>query len=235
MWKLSQNSSESVEKFLTRVEKKALRAGVSGEDLRLAIIAGLRPGIRAQVSVRKPESVNDIRRFGLEAEANEEPGGDLPTQEALKRLEAKLDSLSMNEMRSSSSPPASTYKPPEMRAYTPWQRGRGQAGRGRSLGRGTGPRYGQPPEADPAQHPTFNCPRYSSAPRGYQRFPNYGRGGNFRQPENLQQQSDQGGQCLCSNCARVPGNYYALGKQCYFCGRLNHLSVCCRSVPSSNQ
>src|ERR1043165_1435801 len=50
LWGLTQGATESVEHFITEVQKKALRANVTGEDLKMAIIAGLRPNIRSHIN-----------------------------------------------------------------------------------------------------------------------------------------------------------------------------------------
>ena len=94
-----------MEHFINEAQRKAIRANVVGEELRLAIIAGLRPNIRMQVNARKPESVNDIRKFGIEAEASEDAAIDLPKLAPFKRLEEKVDKLHVVEMRTAKRQP----------------------------------------------------------------------------------------------------------------------------------
>src|ERR1043165_3885575 len=102
----------------------------------MAIIAGLRPGIRSQVSARKPEMVHNIRRFGLEAEASEDLAVDMLTLAAFRRLEEKVDKLHVGEVKSASTPPFTDFAPQQPQPYQTWNTGRGQTWRARSTGRG---------------------------------------------------------------------------------------------------
>src|ERR1043165_5440555 len=67
-----QGPDEGVEAFITQIEKKAVRAGINEEQLRHAIIKGLKPSIRQQVvSHDNWNTVQDIKRWAILAENSE--------------------------------------------------------------------------------------------------------------------------------------------------------------------
>src|ERR1043165_6088209 len=87
-----QGPDEGVEAFITQIKKKAVRAGINEEQLRHAIIKGLKPSIRQQVvSHDNWNIVQDIKRWTIFAENSDEPKTDFDAM--FRRLEAKVDRL----------------------------------------------------------------------------------------------------------------------------------------------
>ena len=95
---LKQTAGQSVEDFIALVLKKGKKAQAANEQLRAAIIKGLRPYLRQQVLQHEPQSIDEIRKWALVAESTEaqddRPSSDLVAAvEEMKKQSAAVRDL----------------------------------------------------------------------------------------------------------------------------------------------
>ena len=103
IWNTTQRPDQPVEEFITEMEQKGLMAKAPPQDLKYAIMNGLKPYIRqALLAAKSTNSLEEIRQFAIAVEAAEgtEPPNNLAAlTRALESLERKFDSLHVNELQ----------------------------------------------------------------------------------------------------------------------------------------
>ena len=88
IWHRKQSRDESVERFITDIQKLAKLGGLNQEDtILLAIIKGLKPEIRSQVMMRDPSDLKQLIELAKKAEENQRIE-DAIIREQEERLEA---------------------------------------------------------------------------------------------------------------------------------------------------
>ena len=99
VWNTKQQPGQSVDSFINIMERKTAKANVSQDQKRYAIISGLKPSIRRQVSQHIIESIDDIRRWASIAEASElEEEKHTDISSALKELQSQIKNLHVRAM-----------------------------------------------------------------------------------------------------------------------------------------
>ena len=100
VWHNNQRADQTAEAFITDMEEKGLKAKIKAEDLKHAIMRGLKPHLRqALLAAKSTNTLEEIRQFVVAIEAAEDTNASTleALSRALARLEAKLDSLHSNE------------------------------------------------------------------------------------------------------------------------------------------
>ena len=92
VWSEVQRPTQSVEDYISQIQKRATRASMTEEQIISPLIKGLLPEIRQSVLQHETTSVADIKRWAVIAESALTDTRDNVTA-AIKRLETKLDHL----------------------------------------------------------------------------------------------------------------------------------------------
>ena len=95
VWTTAQAPFQSVENYLYELEQKARRTKIEPQQLLFSAINGLRPGIRQQVLIREPQTMEDLRRWALTAEAAGEKDD---VSAMLQRIEEKFNRLQLAQV-----------------------------------------------------------------------------------------------------------------------------------------
>ena len=227
-----QQPGQTVERHTREMQKKSIRANISDEQTRFAIINGLRTAIKHAVLQHEPTNVSEIKKWATLAESAENPGESRDVIKHIQRLEEKFDKFQIREV-----------------SATAQQRGRTPS---------PAPRVTFAENARSGIHYPRRCRHsFESAVCAagitvrvvlrhnfYQRGRGHGRGG-FRGQWNSRGrghgrfvggvpfagQQQQTGLCFRCGNTRDHNNFNcpAMGAQCANCQKFNHFQSVCRS------
>ena len=125
VWSTTQKSDQSVEDYFAAILKKAMRAKLSEEQTLFCVINGLKHGIRQAVLQHEPKNIQDVRKWGMIAESSGTEAESTNLMGVVKRLEEKIDKISVHEVSSasrdkrSSSPRVTFDESPRVRWTSP--------------------------------------------------------------------------------------------------------------------
>ena len=96
LWAAKQGADESVEKYITDMQRKATAAGIEVGQQKGLIINGLLPDIKEAILLRDIDTIEQLRKWALVAQdiqtaKKQRLAGDM--DDKFRRLEAKLDEL----------------------------------------------------------------------------------------------------------------------------------------------
>ena len=219
LWSRTQSATETVEKYVAEMLKRAKECDAADDMTRYAIVHGLRPELRAYVLQQGPTSTTALLEAAKIAEATIVPVPTVSDEilEAIRRLEMRSTAPMFASSRARSpSPTAGTTRPAPATRRVHFEDNQA---------------YAQPPLQQSHQSPARGPVRGRTT--GFFRR---GRQQPRRQYGPLQsspQQRQPAG--TCQNCARIhpAGMCSAYGQICRACGKRNHFARSCRSTTAA--
>lgn len=233
MFASPQQQQQSVDDYLNKMERKAAKTKMAEEQVRHAVIYGLRPAIRQQVLQHDIQNMQQIRHWATIAEASENQNDSQnELAQMIRELKQqnetilKVAALSTDKTQETQFQPQENYSP---QGYYPQQQYVNYV-----------PAHPTPIQ-QPVPQPTYYTPPNqwrNSGPRPAQYNTQYNpRGPNIqnfepRQPrprplfQNLGQQ--------CGRCLRGPHSLNlcpARDITCYMCKGQGHIARACRNMP----
>jgi len=249
-----QGTSETTEQYVNDMLKRGEAANATEEQIRFAVLHGLRDNIKNVVLQHEKSDLQQIVKWGITAEMISDKASSEITN-AVERLEKMMAKMNVTSLAASENPGGvaqnfseqvlplvqnhnmagtvsfgrPTQNQTEFEYYgPPFQnyifRGRGRGGRGARGRPWSSPRQGT------------NVANYGSQQASYaQSFSQpfapqqYQYSQHYQVPQQYQYSQNSGH--ACSNCGRIhgQGQCKAYGLRCYGCGKLNHFRRCCRS------
>ena len=229
MWELKQAENQGASEFITLVEAKGRRCGMSEDQIRICALNGLLPRLKSSVLNQEVRNLADLRKWASIGErayaAGTTPHPDPALIDAVKRLEEKLDSLQLSVLntdhqRGPRDPDRKTRSPPRSPAPTHhWRRVEDN-------------HKWSPEPDDVAQGEEQDDDRrfstrnlrsnISTDPCGAYRLRGRGLSNDF---------------ILCQGCggeAHPKSQCPARGRVCRYCGFKNHFERACRSAKRSH-
>lgn len=198
-----QAESETVDDFVASVRRLALLIGANDDVIRWVLLCGLKPHISAVVAQQKANTVDEILDAARLAELTATPpsSSDTIILDQLAKLQSEVRRLGHDRVTAVG--PSRSPTPERRRVSFEYD-------------------YDRRPPASNVR------PSLSSGNQGQRRAPP----SNNWPPKTGHQFTDQS---ACSRCARLNcsgqrGMCTGFGKQCFSCGKLNHVSRACKSA-----
>ena len=238
VWATTQQPHQSVDSYLTDIQKKAMKTAMTDEQLRFSVIHGLRPDIRQMVVQHDPETLADVTRWAKIAESSRmEDASSTGVDSLLRKLEERLDQIQIREVGSTNPSAERRGSVSPARRVSFASDTTAPATRSPSLVRrsfsSVGTNYGGQGGSD-RENFGRNGPGQSWSYGRRQRMGN-NRGGQQNGGRQYSNQGHNEGQCF--RCGRNHGNFQncrATNLRCYGCGRIGHVVSVCRSVRNVN-
>ena len=223
--KMLQGEHQSVEDFIIAVEKKGQSAHASSDQIKGAVMNGLKDAIKATVMNHEIATLADIKKWALVGEqcCQKERSADLSTvYKKLDELSARFDTVQLRSVESPAvrQPPHQVrFDPPPPRSPEPFERyARTQQSPGRSMD-----------NAMPAWRSNRGGSSSYRGRGGYQSRNFNNRGGRneyFNRPPMFANNID------CAFCGRQPPCNpqfcRARNQSCHTCNRVGHFAIKCR-------
>lgn len=210
-----QATSESVDDYVASVRRYALLIGANDEIVKYALLGGLQPHIAAIVMQQRADTVEQI-----------------------------VDAARLAELTSDIAPTAAADSTVILDEIANLKAEIRRIGHDRERERvnAVGPSRSPTPEQRRVSFADINRRSLSPEARYYNRAASGETQGRLRAPPSMNTRQPHPGYQLCyrcgrQNCSGQRGICNAYGKQCFSCGRFNHVARVCRAAPAtpSNQ
>ena len=209
VFNMRQEVQESVKDYIGRIRHKANQVGLKEEMVFTAILRGLKPSIRALVTMQEPKDSDAIEKMASLIEASQADSDTQPIMAVVQELRGMIDGLMVNGAAAVASVQNERSRPSDRQSAD--RRVRFSDSRERSSSR----------ERPPT--PT----RYY----GRQQQRDYRDDGRQQQRHQGHQQRTQW-QRSCDRCGGRHDDKHckARGKLCFSCGKIGHFRSQCRSA-----
>ena len=90
---MKQGKEQSAVDFMSGVDVKASRAGITGDQFRCVVVQGLLPYVRQFVITREGNDDNSLRKWLAVADAAAEPDSNVDISSAVKDIQRRLEEM----------------------------------------------------------------------------------------------------------------------------------------------
>jgi len=255
LYQVKQGANQRVLEYITEVESRSQKVNADKEAIIAAVLNGLKPAIRAAVSQHERLDLDEIKKWArIAEEAGVGETGTAVDSATLRQLLEAVNELRENNSRRPIALLDNEYVAPlygeqPQQSSTPAPQQSWQPPRNQRQQQYEQPHQQQFPPYVQQQVPQYPQPQQSyQQPQQYQgqRFQRqqqfFGPRPRYRQPQypprEFTSSSGAGQQPRepCRNCGWVhrTATCPAVGKQCNFCGKLNHFQRVCRQARGQN-